>query len=393
MHNSPKRSCVQYRVSFCITAALLLAASAAHARTVLSGSIGGMRLTAEEGPYIVEKDIVIPENSNTDMEAGCTFFFKPFTGIIINGNLNVAGTSDSPVLFTSINDSLSPDKGDQLANPFDWNGIYITGKSGKVIFSHFTLCYSVYGIKSQSRSIAIDNGLFKENGQFHFTIMDAPMPVADGIPYSYAGYSITYLPNGATSGVAPVDPARYHKGTAVTIADNTGGLKKKGHTFTGWNTLKDGSGTSYSTGTALVMGNDNLPLYAEWIKNGTAGGGFSGGKNKRGTFEKKGVPVIIGGTGIASGVVSMVFLNKWLNLQDEWRITTDADERKKLEEDGKQSSQISGGSGGYSIAAITTGVILFWVWNRENTHRTAVMPIITPGNIGAMLSINLTAEK
>ena len=48
------------------------------------------------------------------------------------------------------------------------------------------------------------------------------------------GYSVTYLPNGATSGTVPVDSSVYLPGATVTILNNTGGLARPGYTFTGW---------------------------------------------------------------------------------------------------------------------------------------------------------------
>jgi len=45
--------------------------------------------------------------------------------------------------------------------------------------------YSVFGIKSQKDDILLQNGNFKQNGQFHFTINDNIHYVQDNISYSY----------------------------------------------------------------------------------------------------------------------------------------------------------------------------------------------------------------
>jgi hypothetical protein len=98
----------------------------------------------------------------------------------------VEGTREHPVIFTSIRDlsnNLQAEEGP--AAPFDWNGLTISVKAGKVNLTNFLLSYSVFGIKSKKENIRIDNGLFFSNGQFHFTVDDRIQPVKDNFPYSY----------------------------------------------------------------------------------------------------------------------------------------------------------------------------------------------------------------
>ena len=393
MHHSsrPKIDLRRFRwISVLIPSFIVFLPYTVHSLTEISGDIGQMTLTAEGGPYIVVNDLTIPEGENAVIGEGCRLFFKPFTGIIVDGNITVAGTQDHPVLFTSINDSLSPYKKEQLPNPFDWNGIHVKDDVGKVTFSHFTLAYSVYGIKSQKASIVIDNGTFRQNGQFHFTIMDAPMPVADNIPYSYSGHTVTYLPNGATSGEAPVDSERYREGTTVALAGNIGNLEKTGYAFAGWNSSADGSGTSYSVGTSIVIGQSDVTLYTEWKRsNEAAGGGTVVKKSKRSVFIKKGVPAVVGGTGVVSGIVSLVFLNRWMNQRDEYRTSSSPDRRSELEDEGKLSSSVAIGTGVVSVAAITTGVVLYWWWNLHEEKPVAVVPVILPRGAGAAVAVKI----
>lgn len=79
-------------------------------------------------------------------------------------------------------------------------------------------------------------------------------------------YSVTYSGNGNTSGQAPVDSKNYEAGTAITISSK-GTLAKTGYTFSGWNTLADGSGTDWAVGTFFVIGSVNITLYAKWISD------------------------------------------------------------------------------------------------------------------------------
>jgi uncharacterized repeat protein (TIGR02543 family) len=77
-------------------------------------------------------------------------------------------------------------------------------------------------------------------------------------------YSVIYNRNGADSGSVPAEGS-YEVGASVTVSDNTGKLAKIGYAFSGWNTLKDGTGTSYAPGVKFTQDTTNDTLYAKWI--------------------------------------------------------------------------------------------------------------------------------
>jgi hypothetical protein len=161
------------------------------AETHITGDITGMTFESGGNPYIVEQDILIPAGNRAVIKEGCVFLFKPFTGLTVHGHLVVEGTQEQPIIFTSINDGEHNPASEQLPNPFDWNGILVTRESGTVSLKYFALRYSVYGIKSQNSNIQIENGQFRQNGQFHFTINDKIQFVQDNIAFSYTGSSET----------------------------------------------------------------------------------------------------------------------------------------------------------------------------------------------------------
>lgn len=79
-------------------------------------------------------------------------------------------------------------------------------------------------------------------------------------------YTVTYDANGATSGSAPPDTNSYGSGDTVTVAANSGNLRKTCHTFAGWNTKADGTGISYAAGSGTFSISDNTVLYAKWAE-------------------------------------------------------------------------------------------------------------------------------
>jgi uncharacterized repeat protein (TIGR02543 family) len=93
-----------------------------------------------------------------------------------------------------------------------------------------------------------------------YTVSGATSFYARWTPISY---TIRYDSNTATGGSVPAQGTYATGGSAYVIVGNTGTLTKPGHTFNGWNTAANGTGTTYAIGfqdSATV----NLVLYAQW---------------------------------------------------------------------------------------------------------------------------------
>jgi uncharacterized repeat protein (TIGR02543 family) len=98
--------------------------------------------------------------------------------------------------------------------------------------------------------------------------MDANKTVTANFELDVATYTLTYNANTGT-GAIPTDANHYLQGATVTVLGNTGSLLKAGSTFTGWNTLANGLGTSRAAGSTFAMGTANVILYAQWTANPT----------------------------------------------------------------------------------------------------------------------------
>jgi uncharacterized repeat protein (TIGR02543 family) len=95
-------------------------------------------------------------------------------------------------------------------------------------------------------------------------------------------YKVTYNGNGADGGEVPVDNNNYEEGQTVTVAA-AGTMTYMGHTFVGWNTVDDGTGTAYNSGDTFSMPAADVTLYAQWTVNPTYnvtynGNGADGGE-------------------------------------------------------------------------------------------------------------------
>lgn len=87
------------------------------------------------------------------------------------------------------------------------------------------------------------------------------------LPYETSDVRIEYDGNGDehTEGQAPIDDTHYDYYSSVTIQPS-GSLKRTGYTFRGWNTDKDGRGTSYEAGKSYAFKriSGSVKLYAVW---------------------------------------------------------------------------------------------------------------------------------
>jgi hypothetical protein len=95
------------------------------------------------------------------------------------------------------------------------------------------------------------------------SVLGCPEPTGSTPPPTY---TVTYDGNDSTSGDVPVDAAEYEQGKSVTVLGNSGGLAKSDPSgpFRDWNTAADGSGDSYHLGDTLLMGGEDLTLYARY---------------------------------------------------------------------------------------------------------------------------------
>lgn len=109
-------------------------------------------------------------------------------------------------------------------------------------------------------------------------------------------FHVTYDGNGASSGQVPTDDTGYEESDTVQVSGNTGGLAKIDHTFAGWNTQSDGTGSSYSGGDTFSMPAADVTLYAVWNPDYTITIDFQNPDDPSITFDWSGDDVTQGTT-------------------------------------------------------------------------------------------------
>ena len=127
-----------------------------------------------------------------------------------------------------------------------------------------------YSVKNGSTFNAADHAADSTFDNCHYVSVDrTSWKVPDEGTYASVYYetnelNVMYEGNGNTGGSTDGSPVKY--GGTITIAGN--GFTKTGHSFNGWNTSADGTGTSYPAGSTFVSKpsahGDTLKLFAQW---------------------------------------------------------------------------------------------------------------------------------
>jgi hypothetical protein len=149
-------------------------------------------------------------------------------------------------------------------------------------------------------------------------------PLLHPVTPAQATVRITYNGNGNDSGTAPVDDHEYMPEDMATVMGNTSGLSLKDHTFAGWNTKPDGSGTWYraSDRTPLIFraGDRDITFYAIWVKDVF----IKAGENYTGSLKDCAVHVGEGGKWDMKDNSTVMYLDVDGLVFDDNRVVTDS---------------------------------------------------------------------
>ena len=191
-----------------------------------------------------------------------------FVAVAISGTGNRVMTSPNGITWTA-RSSAADNNWRSVAYG---NGLFvavaISGTGNRVMTSP-------NGITWTSRSSAADKdwgSVAYGDGKF-VAVAYSGVAAGNRVMTSQTTYGVTYAGNGSTGGSVPSDVGAYGVGASVTVASNSGVLVRSGYSFAGWNTLADGSGSSYAASSSLTMGSSSVTLYARWSTYSVTYGG------------------------------------------------------------------------------------------------------------------------
>ncbi|NLW29915.1 MAG: hypothetical protein GXY77_00490 [Fibrobacter sp.] len=201
-------------------------------------------VSAGDKPYLVTGDIFVSPGSVVTIEPGAVFLFEEFTGLHVQGTLYVKGKKGKPVVFTSKNDSVWNNASSVNPAPFDWNGMDIYENAIGTSLSGAVIQYSVYGIRSQTEYVRIENSVISKNGKADFTIKGKKEAAEDSV----FNYKMTVEKEKKVSKPEAIPPSPENKRKAgpgiqvlryCGLAAGIGGIGAAGWLYTKFRESKD----------------------------------------------------------------------------------------------------------------------------------------------------------
>jgi|GEM_PF-6756988 len=208
----------------CIVCLLSLIISST-AQTYLTGEKDGV---IGPGTYIVSGNLHVLPGKTLTVSAGTVMHFEPFTGIVVRGKLIVDGTSDKPIVFTSVKDGAV-----EGATPaeFDWNGLDVSNEAAYVRLSNVTIKYASIGVNVRSSTIPvlIDNVFLFRSGYAGILRESKVVAAAENLPVHF-----DWRPQGftaredAAAGAGQAPAKEKQKVKKPRTASDGGGKKGRG---------------------------------------------------------------------------------------------------------------------------------------------------------------------
>lgn len=108
----------------------------------------------EDGPYLLEGNIIVPSGEILEFEPGCVILIGgDYSSITVFGQLIAKGTVSEPIVFKSVK---------AVPKPWDWDRIYCRSND-RSIFEHCFISNSNYGICVENGSASINYCKFEHN--------------------------------------------------------------------------------------------------------------------------------------------------------------------------------------------------------------------------------------
>ena len=145
----------------------------------------------------------------------------------------------------------------------------VTWSGGKLVLT-FPIQPDVNGSWSDADTYATNDIENSKAGLSGYTVDETPnqsLELTDSPEAPVETYQVLYDANAADADGTVTDTQYYITGGEATVLEN--GFTWTGHTFAGWNTEADGTGTAYEAEDIIDIENADVTLYAQW-KSSTA---------------------------------------------------------------------------------------------------------------------------
>lgn len=139
------------------------------ARTVLPSGLLFGTFTSEDGPYLIDGNVIVPSGQILEFGAACTVYVGgEYTTITIFGQMFARGTADQPVVFMSARPN---------PQPWDWDRIYCRSRN-RSLFEYCIIRHSNFGIYVENGAAGINDCRFERNSLHGIVVKNAEVSLS-----------------------------------------------------------------------------------------------------------------------------------------------------------------------------------------------------------------------
>ncbi|MBN1757025.1 MAG: hypothetical protein JW863_01835 [Chitinispirillaceae bacterium] len=137
-------------------------------KTVLPSGVLFGTFTKEDGPYLIDGNVIVPAGQILEFGAACTVYVGgDYTTITVFGQMFARGTEEAPVVFMSAK---------TVPQPWDWDRIYCRSRN-RSLFEHCIIRHSNFGIYVENGSAGINNCRFERNSLHGLVVKNAEVSI------------------------------------------------------------------------------------------------------------------------------------------------------------------------------------------------------------------------
>jgi hypothetical protein len=158
------------------------------AKTVLPAGVLFGTFTKEDGPFLIDGNVIVPSGQILEFGPACTVFVGgDYSTITVFGQIIVRGTAETPVVFMSAK---------QQPQPWDWDRIYCRSRN-RSEFEHCIIRHSNYGIYIENGSAGISCCRFEKNSLHGVVVKNGEATISASMFTGGHVAALSLLPGGS----------------------------------------------------------------------------------------------------------------------------------------------------------------------------------------------------
>ena len=159
-------------------------------KTVLPAGVLFGTFTSDDGPYLIDGNIIVPSGQILEFGPACTVYVGgDYTTITVYGQVFARGSAQKPVIFMSAK---------PVPQPWDWDRIYCRSRN-RSLFENCIIRNSNFGIYVENGAAGINDCVFEKNSLHGIVVKNGEVSVSSTKLSGGHVCAVNLLPGGLLS--------------------------------------------------------------------------------------------------------------------------------------------------------------------------------------------------